>query len=358
MSHKRPFFGASDFGRLPSYPGPPADDRPERPAAPGREVAALAGVRRKPGLFVRSLPGLLPALLLPSLLIVSWSLAGNALWGWSAAAGAILLIILTLAGFRALDELRARHFLLYGSLVLCWVGWVVVGFCWPITEVRVKGDLDHLPEDEPNCRLRVSYEGQVRAEFDRFRECSFRFRGRFRPEQLRVEMLTPEGWVTRKFEDFGDEARLDKVPVTRLYVDNRNNGPVKLVCGAWQVAVEAGGRAVIRLPAAPKGVRRLTINGKEAGPLEGEDVLVDTLGRRSYRHRTLFYGDALHHLGADPFRDPLAQSQEELTFGPGHVHRLPGKIDYFLEMAPATITVTTFRGLPAGLHRRTELREW
>src|SRR5262249_40394399 len=156
MPSKRPFYGASDVARLPSYPGFPADDRLGCPPAPEREGAAVIDVRRKPTLVVRRLPWVLTALVLPALLIVAWSLAGNAVWGYSAGIAAVILIILTLAGFRVLDDLRVRHFLLYGYLVLCWVGWFVVGFCWPITEVRVTGGLGHKLEDEPNCRLRVS----------------------------------------------------------------------------------------------------------------------------------------------------------------------------------------------------------
>src|SRR5262249_9612173 len=150
------------------------------------------------------------------------------------------------------------------------------------TEVRVTGGLGHKLEDEPNCRLRVSYENEVRAEFDQVQECSFQFRGRFQREQLRIEMLTPEGWVTRSFEGYGNEACLGTLSIVRLSVDTRDNGPVQLACGAWQAGVPARGQATIRLPAAPKGVhRRLTIDGKEAGPLEGENILVDTLGKRS-----------------------------------------------------------------------------
>src|SRR5262245_58300924 len=65
--------------------------------------------------------------LLAGLVIVSWFLVGNAVWGYAAASTAMILILLTLSGFKLLDELRSRHFLLYAYLVLCWASWTAVG---------------------------------------------------------------------------------------------------------------------------------------------------------------------------------------------------------------------------------------
>jgi hypothetical protein len=342
MSDQRPLFD-------------PHSSLPSRALGQEWEDAINVNVRRKPGLFVRLRPWLLAVLILPSLVILSWFLAGHAVWHYSAVVTAFLLFLLTLSGFKLLDGLRARHFLLYGYFVLCWVAWTVVGYYWPMTEVRVKGELGNNLEEEPNCQLRVSYGGLVRVELDRPQESSFRFRGRFDPEQLRIEMMTPEGWVTRSFNAYSKEAYLDKIPVGRLYVDNRASGPVTLACGAWQAGVKGDSHATVLLPAAPKGVRRrLTINGKEAGAFEGENILVDTLGTRSYQLRTVVYETTLNRLFADPAKRLLPP---ERSFERGHVHHLPDEIDYFLASAPDRITVPTMYGLPLGKLKRKELNE-
>jgi hypothetical protein len=353
MSEQRPLFDDGDFRSLPDFP---EDEFPSRPLAPQGEGKINLDVRRKPGLFVRLRPWLLAAVGLMAIVLVSWFLAGNAVWGYSAGITAVLLILLTLSGFKLLDHLRGRHFLLYGYFVLCWVAWTVVGYYWPVTEVRVRGDLVYKMEQEPDCPLRVSYRDEVLVELDRVQECSFQFRGRFQAEQLHVEMLTPEGWVTRSFKAYGKEASLEKIPLTRLYVDNRDNGLVKLGCGAWQATVKAGGHATIRLPAAPNGVhRRLTINDQEAGPLDGDNVLVDTRGTRSYRMRTVAYEGGLSRLGLIPGRDQLAPV--EPVFQRAYVHKLPDEIDFFLAPAPERITVQTMYGLPLDKMKRTELQE-
>src|SRR5262249_10493131 len=193
----------------------PDDDRSLASQVEGR---FNVDVRRKPGLLARSLPWLLAAMGLAVIGLVSWFLAGHAVWNYSAGIAALLPFLLTLPGFKFLDHLRKRHFLLYGYFVLCWVVWALIGYYWPVTEVRVRGDLVYKMEQEPHCPLRVSYRDEVRVELDRVQECSFQFRGRFQPEQLKIEMLTPEGWVTRSFKNYGNEASLEKIPITRLYV--------------------------------------------------------------------------------------------------------------------------------------------
>ena len=68
----------------------------------------------------------------------------------------------------------------------------------------------------------------------------------------------------------------------------------------------------------------------------------------------------IHRLGFGAMRltgperdDPI----HETTLHPGHVHKLPGGIDYFLEPGPEKIQVTTV-GVPGlGKRTRTELIE-
>jgi hypothetical protein len=280
----------------------------------------------------------------------SWCLGGNEFWGWTATLGALLLILLAVAGLKASHALQPRHWLAFGWLILCWASWTVAGVYWPITEVRIEPALAGGTEPEASCRLRVIYCGQVRVELDRCRKCSFRFRGRFQREHLQIEMLTPTGWTRRSFQGFGNIVSLNEIALTRLYIDNRDHGEVKLACGEWQACIAAGGKEQLRVPAPPASVHcPLTMDGKEIGSLEGDDLLVDTLGTRSYEFRTVLYEGVLN-----PFL--LGPPAPRPCFVWGHLHKLPGKIDFFLEPAPQEIRVPTLYGLALDPLTRTQLQ--
>jgi len=289
---------------------------------------------------------------------VSLILGGNQAWMLLAALGALGIILLAVSGLRvvAQRDLSLRDFLVLGYLLVCWGAWTAVGYFLPVTTVHVKGDLLDKMADEPSCPLRVSYAGQVRVELDRCRECSFQFRGRFQREQLKIEMLSTVGWIKRKFGGYGDEVRLEKIPTTRLYIDNRGNGEVKLVCGQLSLDIAADSKECVKIPAlAERDFCFLKLNGKQVGAIEGENVLVDTLGTRSYRLREIVYG---HDWGM-----PLVPGGRDLrralgsVFRQAHVHKLSEKLDYFLEPSPEKIEVTTFGGFSLGQHVRSELSE-
>jgi hypothetical protein len=309
--------------------------------------------------------GLLAASVLVALAVASWFLGGNGVWGLSATAAALLLIALAIATVKIPSAPRPRYCLLLGYLFVCWGVWTAVGIFWPVTTVEVKGDRTDRMKNEPACPLRVSYAGQVRLEFDRPQECSFQFRGRFRADQLKIESLMPSGWVRRSFTEYGDSVcYLNKIPMARLYVDNRNNAGVTLACGKLGYRVAANSQKRLSIPALPRGGQcPVTINGKVVGVLQGDDVLVDTPGTRSYRLRTVVYTSGFswrHRLPGKerevpPLRDLLPP--EDRVFHRGHVHVLPGEIDYFLEPHPGQITVRTFIGLREEWHTRQELCE-
>ena len=330
--------------------GPERGEQPLAPPAAGLDIRKRLSPAQKARrrLFYASVP--------VGLAVVSWFLGGDLIWGAVAAVAALLVIVASAAAFRvvAARDLRLGDFLPAGYLLLCWASWTAVGYFLPLATVHVTGQMD----GEPDCPFRVSYGGQVRLAAERGRECSFQIRGRFRPDEVKVETLTTQGWIDRSFRDYGDEVDLEKIPTTRIYLDNRGNGPVELGCGPLRFTAAAGGKACFRIPALPVGARcPLTLDGQEVGNVGSRNVLVDALGTRSYTLRTVTYESGfagLLRLGRPDLGPPPGK---EAVLSGRHVHQLPGAIDFFLEPAPPNIKVTTFGGIDPIEQTRMELCE-
>jgi hypothetical protein len=372
----------SEFIAAPDFRRDKAADERQSPSilAPAREYSPLfpeywakVDFRKKPGLCARALPWLLAALVLPALTLLSWYLGGNEVWGLAAAVSGFLLIVVA---HRTIGEVSRRGHLALGYLAVCWASWALVGFCWPISEVRIKRDWGAGLEQEPACPFRVRYGGQIEVERDSCEECSFRIRGYFRQDLLQIESLAPEGWRPRSLKIYDRDVYLEKNTFTRLYVDNRGNGEVTLACGTWRYRVGAGRQECLKILAPLRGQRHSwTLNDVAIGASTGEHILVDSLGARSYRFQTVLYERerrvwALEPLLPDllgkpllppsPFgKPPLPPGNAPPPLGPtfhqGHIHELPGTVDYFLEPAPGAITVRTVRGVPIESVTRTEL---
>jgi hypothetical protein len=288
------------------------------------------------------------------LAVLSWGLGGNNLWAWITAISGLLLLVTAVANLEVLRDrdLRLSDFLLGGLVVLCWGAWAAVGYYFPLTTVVLKeGDAD-----EPVGPVRISYDGAVRFEGDRGGPSSFQIRRRLKSERLRVETLAPTGWVARPFQTAGDEIKLETIPTTIIYLDNRDHQEVRLACGQLTVTGAASAKQSFRIPALPPGARcTVALDGKEIGTLEDRNVLVDALGTRSYRFRTVTYAGALEQL-MTRLPQPGAEPQDDVTFfRQSHLHALPGKVDFFLEPAPNEIKVRTFSPVAAGKETRTEL---
>jgi hypothetical protein len=189
----------------------------------------------------------------------------------------------------------------------------------------------------------VSYRGTVQVERACLQECSFEFRGKLQQKQLEIESLSPEGWIKRSFVFYKSKLYLKPVPLTRIYVDNRGNSEVTLACGQWHCDVPAGSHQCIKIPTAPRdSCRTLTINSNEVGILTAENVLVDTLGTRSYRFQTVVYCTNPY-----PFARALRPPDGlETCFHDNYIHKLPSEIDYFLEPAPHTIRLRGTSRMP------------
>jgi hypothetical protein len=354
MTHRHTTHDRGDFGTVPYLredkvnqylrPGPSAPE-PVQPLR-GTDLGD-ADVCRKRSRLARLRPWFLAACAPLVLAALSWVLGGNAVWGWSTLIAALLLIVLAATALRVANDLKCRHFLVFGYLIACWGSWALVGFCFPKTQVRVESLRDTEKDEGPTSPIRVSYGGEVRVVLDRFQECSFPLRGPFFPAQLRIETFGPDGWVPCSFESHGaGSVRLQSLPLTRLYIDNRGHDAVTLTCGQWNAAISAGSQECLRIPR-PCVSRPLLIDGRRVGDLDGENFLVDTLGTRAYQFQTAFYEGNLW----TPFT-PTPQ-----VFHGGQLHRLPNEIDYFLEPAPEQIKVTTLYGLPLDRLHRTELQE-
>lgn len=288
---------------------------------------------------------------------VSWLLGGNNVWAWTAAVSGVLLLLWGVASLEVLRDrdFQLRDFLLAGFVVLCWGAWAAVGYHFPLTAVRLKDDDG---DDEPVGPVRLSYDGEMRFEGER-RQGAFEIRGRLDPARLKVESLAPTGWVARTFRVYGDEVTLAKAPTTTLYFDNRDHKEARLVCGQLGVTVAANKKERLRVPAlAPGAACPLVLDGKEVGTLGEKDVLVDALGTRSYRWRTVTYGGALEQLMAlNPQGGVVPPRDDFELFRAGHVHELRGKVDFFLVPAPREIKVQTFGPDIGGRTVRTELIE-
>ncbi len=278
------------------------------------------------------------------LAIVSWVLCGRGHDAWDWVTGFVILV-LGVAVVKAVeigvtDRTWRFSALVVGYMLLCGGAWFGVGGLLPLTVVSVK---ENDAENEPACPLRVSYDGVVRYEGEQWREFGFQMRGRLHSDLLKVETLAPQGWVARSFGTDGGRITLGKIPSVIVYLDNRNHKETRLACGKLAFAVAANKKELIRIPAAPPGDSYpLALDGKEIGTFGGENVLVDALGTRSYRLRTVTYGGAFEQLMARLPRPNTESPPAVVSFNEKHVHTLPGKVDYFLEPAPEQITTRTF----------------
>jgi hypothetical protein len=329
--------------------GPPArperDDRLQQDAPPSEPEGQLSvlgrediDIRKKLGPHGKLLLGLLPVALAAG----AWFLAGGVVWVLLAVAAAGLLLLIALRHLPNIDFLRRDQFLKFGYLVLCWGIWTAVGYFLPVSTVKVEAALGSGWDKEPNCPMRIRYGRQVDVELNRPGEHTITFRGRFDPQALKVETLTPTGWVERSFDPYSSSVVLKEVPTARVYVDNRKHGAVEIGCGQLNFHVAAGRHQRLRIAALPGGRRcSVTLGGKEIGTLTGEaDLLIDTLGTRSYRLRKIVYGSILHMLaGPEPGLFP-----ETEVFRAGHCHTLGVAVAYFLEDAPKEIKGTIFSG--------------
>jgi hypothetical protein len=292
-----------------------------------------------------------------ALAAVSWFLGGNTVWLVETVLSAgVLVVLVVLASLKPLEQARARDWFLLGWLVLGWACWAGVGYFLPLSTVTIKPD-----SDEPAGPTRITYDQNPVATLDPLPTYSFRFRGRFHPDLLTLQTLGPQGWQARTFRAYDDnDVRLESVPTTSLYIDNRGHGATRLECGKLGLDVAAGAAVRRRVLASPWGGEvAVRVDGKEVGTLGDKPVLVDVLGTRSYRLREVVYGagllEALQAVGEmhGHFPEPAAP---DTVYEHKHVHQLPGPVDFFLEAAPQKIEVATF-GAPAVRETRRELRE-
>jgi hypothetical protein len=365
MTKQRPYYSADDFKGEPDVFYRPTEDEswkriesdPDREILPRFfEKRPAVDIRKKPSIFVRLRPWL-PALPVPvALAVISWFLGGNVVWCVSAVIMTALLIIVGAVAHPRVNYLGPRVYLMSGYLVACWASWVLVGWYWPVTTVLVRAEFGDELKQDTSAPLRISYAGRVELEQDRCRRCSFQFRGPFQPAELKIEMLTPYGWVQRPFKTCGTEVRLTTFPHSRLYVDNRGHGATTLVCGKLNFRIAAGCHECLRIPNLPKDVHYpLAIDGTVVGTFEGGDLLIDTLGTRAYLLRRVYYVD---YRDRDKVAGGLLVAPPEVLFAGAHVHKVAERIDFFLEPAPQTIKVLAIGNVPMENGTRTELREW
>lgn len=354
MNHPdRPIHGG-DIQTSPT-PGPHVDDRLllETPAAaegcPSHNVRDL-DIRRKLSPRAKLLLALFPVALAAG----AWFLGGGVIWTLATVGTAGTLLLIAICYLPAIDSLRRHQYAKFSYLVLCWGIWTGIGYFLPASSVTVKTLLESDMEKEPDCPMRITYGRQVQVELPRTQKHTIAFRGRFNPQWLKIETMTPTGWVERAFKDYSDSVNLEEIPTTQLYIDNRKHDAVRLGCGQLSFQVAAGSHQRLRI-ASPPGVRcPLTLDAQDVGTFAGEkDLLVDTGGTRSYRLRKIDYGGILDMLaGPAPDLFPVTE-----VVHPGHIHKLGVAVDYFLEDAPKEIKVPTFGGLPMGKHTRYELLE-
>ena len=292
----------------------------------------------------------------PALAAVSWFLGGNAVWLCETVlSAAVLLVLLVAASLKPLEQVRARTWLPLGWLLLGWAGWAAVGYFFPLTTVTITPD-----SQEPDGPTRVTYDGRLVAAPEPVRKSSFRIRGRFQPDLLKIETLAPQGWEPRTFRTYDSDVSLGSVSTTGLYVDNRGHGATRLQCGELELDIAAGA-AEHRKVLAPLlgGSAAVRIDGNKVGTLEDKPVLIDVLGTRTYRLRDVTYGSGVLQAmwAVQGLQGQLPEpGPPDSVYEQKHVHQLPGEVDYFLEAAPEKIKVTAF-GAPALQETRRELRE-
>jgi hypothetical protein len=291
---------------------------------------------------------------LPLLLAaISWLLGGNAIWGWVTGITGFLLFLFVLSSLKYLPQMQVRHYLLFGLIILNWACFAAVGYYFPLLSVSVR-----TRTDEAKLPTRVYYEGKEVASLDSSSEkATFPLRGRLEKSSVKIEVLGPQGWVARKFDVYGNDIVLDRVPTAFLYIDNKGHKAVDLACGALTLQVGADGRESYEFLALPEGKSfPMNIDGKEVGVVNSAHTLIDVEGTRTYRLRHIVYQSGLGlALALDPNHAADHLPPPDDSFAGKHVHKLPGKVDYVFTAAPEKITVHGFQGMMAQNETRTEL---
>jgi hypothetical protein len=287
---------------------------------------------------------------------LSWCLGGNTAWGVVAGFTGLLLFFFGIGMLKHLAEMTGRDFVVCCYIGLCWLSWWGVGHYCPVTTMTVKPTADGA-----GLQSRIRYDGRLLPSFDRSEGFSFQFRGRLQPELVKVETLGPQGWVEGRPENvwtYSGEVVLGKVPTTFVYIDNKGHDAVELAYGEARIRVAAGARERRAVVAPPLGSHfRLTLDGKEVGMLDGDRVLIDVTGSRSYRLQEVVYTSGFNPAWMNPNYVPDRRSTPDVFFALGHVHKLPREVDYFLTPHPPEITVETFQGHGFMEATRTELVE-
>jgi hypothetical protein len=343
-----------DFQAGPPHPEP--DERLQNEApAPEPEDRPIAtrdlDVRKKLGPRGKLLVGLFPV----ALAVAAWFLAGGLVWVLGTLLSAGMLLLVAIRHLPNIDFLRRHQLLKFGYLVLCWCIWAGIGYFLPLTTVKVEADLGSGWEKEPDSPMRIVYGWQVDREVEHPHAPIIEFRGRFDPKSLKISTQTPTGWAERSFSDYSISVGLKPIPLARLYVDNRKHAAVEVGCGQLTFPIAAGSHQCLRIAVPPGGSHcPVTIDGKEVATLAGEEnLLLDTLGSRSYRLRKIVYGGILEMLaGQQPALFPSGD-----VFRGGHAHKLGAAVDYFLEDAPKEIKVPALGGIAVGTHTRYELTQ-
>jgi hypothetical protein len=295
---------------------------------------------------------LLGGVALVGLLALSFWLAGTESWSWVAGISALVLIIFGVGITRA--EAWREVGLLYFGCLLVWGAWVGVGHTFRPTRIDIRPDSDLEKAEGPHVPIRIFYAGREVSSFSDGTKQTFEAR-LYRRELVRAQALRPDGWFGCFLESLSrdDSFYVQTGPLVTLYIDNRGGGAVTLASGAVQLDVPADSSQTRTILAPADSPRYpLTINGQPAGELTAAYHLVDVRGTRSYRHQTLTYGD-----GLAPFFGVRPPADRVKLFGPGRLHALPGKIDFFLTKAPEKIQVKQFLGVPGASEQRTELIE-
>jgi hypothetical protein len=267
----------------------------------------------------------------------SWFVGGDTLWkvgNWVFGIAIVILLVL----IRTRRRQRVDDWLIFAGIGSAMVVWIAIGFWFPLTTVKID------PENI-GSRSRVTYNGKLMIEWPSNEPASFTMRGPLNRAKMKIETLGPTGWFPRKYTAASDNSvGLGEVETATLFIDNRDHAAVTLSYGEleFQVAANKAEKRTVLASRFGEAVS-LRIDGKEAGSLDHTTVLIDILGTRSYRLREVVYGGEMQRLGV--FGDRNQPEPRVSVLSGQHVYRLPMPPDYFLEHAPAKISITTMKGL-------------
>jgi hypothetical protein len=309
----------------------------QRPVQDRRPLWWLAGV-----LFLLAIAG------------AAYWLGGTGFWKWTAgiATAVLILGLLGLTREGVLSGLRAEEAVVCAYIVLVWACWVGIGFFLGVSRVEVKRDWGQPRAGQPYLPTRVRYAGRVVAAFTDKPSCTFEVR-RFCRDLLVVEMQRPDGWVECDLTGDSTAVQIKKRPTATLYIDNRRHQAVEVSCGQLRIAVSAGAAVCRTILAPPRGGQYpLLLDGRAIGEPAGEHCLVDVVGARTYRFQSLIY--ARSGFDAMTWGDRPAP---EGHYSGRHLHKVPGKVDYFLTPAPRSLTVRRLKGFSFLPEKRAELLE-